>query len=166
MPQPAQEKDKPLKALIFDSYYDSYKGVVSYIRVFEGSIKKGMDIRMMSSGKTFEVTEVGYTAGGQRESESIDADVGQWWRPLKRRRCPRNTITDNDHPTDKALPGYAVVPGLLRIYPAEAKSSPLYARWKSCRPRRFHRIRTGKPQAGTGFRQVFLVFAYGSYRSG
>ena len=126
VPQPAQEKDKPLKALIFDSYYDSYKGVVSYIRVFEGSIKKGMDIRMMSSGKTFEVTEVGYTAGGQRESESIDAgDVGYVVASIKNVGDARvgDTITDNDHPTDKALPGYKKVVPMVYcgIYPAEGE---------------------------------------------
>ena len=59
IPAPEGDINAPLKALIFDSYYDTYKGVVCYIRVFEGSIKPGMEIKMMSSNKSYEVTEVG-----------------------------------------------------------------------------------------------------------
>lgn len=59
IPAPSGSEDEPLKALIFDSYYDNYRGVVAYIRVVEGSIKKGMNIKMMATNKVFEVTEVG-----------------------------------------------------------------------------------------------------------
>lgn len=126
VPQPTQETEKPLKALIFDSYYDSYKGVVSYIRVFEGSVKKGMEIKMMSTGKTFEVTEVGYTAGIQRESASIDAgDVGYVVASIKNVGDARvgDTITDANHPTEEMLPGYKKVVPMVYcgIYPAEGE---------------------------------------------
>ena len=126
VPQPEQDVSKPLKELIFDSYYDSYKGVVSYIRVFEGSVKKGMEIKMMSTGKTFEVTEVGYTAGLQRESVSIDAgDVGYVVAAIKNVGDARvgDTITDAKHPTDKMLPGYKKVVPMVYcgIYPAEGE---------------------------------------------
>ena len=118
--------DKPLKALIFDSYYDSYKGVVSYIRVFEGKIKKGMEIRMMSTGKTFEVTEVGYTAGGQREVPVIEAgDVGYVVASIKNVGDARvgDTITDHHNPTAEMLPGYKKVVPMVYcgIYPAEGE---------------------------------------------
>ncbi len=126
VPQPSQEMDKPLKALIFDSYYDSYKGVVSYIRVFEGKIKKGMEIRMMSTGKTFEVTEVGYTAGGQREVPVIEAgDVGYVVASIKNVGDARvgDTITDHHNPTAEMLPGYKKVVPMVYcgIYPAEGE---------------------------------------------
>ncbi|MUP49301.1 elongation factor 4, partial [Veillonellaceae bacterium M2-8] len=62
IPAPVGDSEAPLKALIFDSYYDGYKGVVAYVRVFEGTVKKGMTIEMMNSKKKFEVTEVGVMA--------------------------------------------------------------------------------------------------------
>lgn len=126
VPQPDQPVNKPLKALIFDSYYDSYKGVVSYIRVFEGSLKKGMEIRMMSTGKTFEVTEVGYTAGDQIVTDSIDAgDVGYVVASIKNVGDARvgDTITDHRNPTDEPMPGYKKVVPMVYcgIYPAEGE---------------------------------------------
>lgn len=126
IPQPAQEKDRPLKALIFDSYYDSYKGVVSYIRVMEGRVKKGMQIRMMSTGKSFEVTEVGYTAGGQIESDAIEAgDVGYVVASIKNVGDARvgDTITDDKNPTPEPMPGYKKVVPMVYcgIYPAEGE---------------------------------------------
>ena len=65
VPAPTGDINKPLKALIFDSYYDAYKGVVAYVRVFEGEVKKGMTIEMMNTKKKFEVTEVGVMAPDQ-----------------------------------------------------------------------------------------------------
>lgn len=126
VPPPKQETDKPLKALIFDSYYDSYKGVIAYVRVFEGSIKPGMQIRMMSTNKTFEVTEVGYTAGLRKETKSIDAgDVGYVVASIKNVADARvgDTITDNHNPTAEMLPGYKKVVPMVYcgIYPAEGE---------------------------------------------
>ena len=77
IPAPKGDVNAPLKALIFDSYYDSYKGVVCYIRVFDGCIKPGMEIKMMSSNKAYEVTEVGVTTSKQVPVDKLEAgDVG------------------------------------------------------------------------------------------
>ena len=69
--------DKPLKALIFDSYYDSYVGVICYIRVFEGVVRPGDEIKMMNTGKVFEVNQVGYTSRGRIATKELrSGDVG------------------------------------------------------------------------------------------
>lgn len=124
IPYPEGNSDSPLKALIFDSYYDSYKGVVAMIRIFEGRIAPGMTIRMMSTGRTFEVTEVGYNANGQHKVNALEAgEVGYVVASIKEVGEARvgDTVTDDENPTDEALPGYKkVVPMVFcGIYPAE-----------------------------------------------
>lgn len=124
IPYPEGNSDSPLKALIFDSYYDSYKGVVAMIRIFEGRIAPGMTIRMMSTGRTFEVTEVGYNANGQHRVKALEAgEVGYMVASIKEVGEARvgDTVTDDENPTDEALPGYKkVVPMVFcGIYPAE-----------------------------------------------
>lgn len=124
IPYPEGNSDSPLKALIFDSYYDSYKGVVAMIRIFEGRIAPGMTIRMMSTGRTFEVTEVGYNANGQHKVNTLEAgEVGYVVASIKEVGEARvgDTVTDDENPTDEALPGYKkVVPMVFcGIYPAE-----------------------------------------------
>ena len=97
VPAPTGDKEAPLKALIFDSYYDAYKGVVAYVRVFEGSVRKGMTIKMMNTNKKFEVTEVGVMAPGQRELDELSAgDVGYIAASIKDIRSCQvgDTITD------------------------------------------------------------------------
>ncbi|WP_237036308.1 translation elongation factor 4 [Mediannikoviicoccus vaginalis] len=126
VPAPVGDDNDPLKALIFDSYYDSYKGVVSYVRVFDGVIKPGMDIKMMSTGKTFEVTEVGYTAGGPVSVKELSAgDVGFVVASIKNVRDSKvgDTITSADNPTKIPLPGYKDVTPMVYcgIYPAEGE---------------------------------------------
>lgn len=126
IPAPEGDVDSPLKALIFDSYYDSYKGVVSYIRVFEGSIKPGMEIKMMSSNKSYEVTEVGITTSKQTPVDSLEpGDVGYVLASIKNVKDARvgDTITDKDNPTDTPLPGYKKVVPMVYcgIYPAEGE---------------------------------------------
>lgn len=126
VPAPEGEDDNPLKALIFDSYYDSYKGVVSYIRVYDGVIKPGMNIKMMSTGKEFEVTEVGYSANSIVSTDSISAgDVGYVVASIKNVKDSRvgDTITDASNPTTEALPGYKKVTPMVYcgIYPAEGE---------------------------------------------
>ncbi|QQK07648.1 translation elongation factor 4 [Miniphocaeibacter halophilus] len=126
IPAPEGNDSNPLKALIFDSYYDSYKGVISYVRVFEGVIKPGMNIKMMSTGKEFEVTEVGYTAHSSVVTDKIIAgDVGYVVASIKNVEDSRvgDTITDADNPTDEALPGYKKVTPMVYcgIYPAEGE---------------------------------------------
>lgn len=126
IPPPSGDYDKPLKALIFDSYYDSYKGVVGYIRVFEGKLKKGMKIKMMATGKMFEVTEVGVMAPGQTPMDELRAgEVGYVAASIKDIRSCRvgDTITDADNPTSDPLAGYkkAVPMVYCGIYPGEGE---------------------------------------------
>ena len=109
IPAPEGNDNEPLKALIFDSYYDSYKGVVSYVRIFDGELKEGMQIRMMSSGKVFEVTEVGYNSGKQNKIEKLHTgDVGYFIASIKNVSDSRvgDTVTDDENPAKTALPGY------------------------------------------------------------
>lgn len=126
VPAPEGDKDAPLKALIFDSYYDTYKGVTCYIRVVEGTVKPGMMIKMMSTGKSFEVTEVGYIASGRKEADSLVAgEVGFLTASIKNVKEARvgDTITDNERPTSEPLPGYKKVIPMVYcgIYPAEGE---------------------------------------------
>lgn len=126
VPAPLGEDDKPLKALIFDSYYDSYRGVVCYVRVFDGSIKPGMSIQMMSTKKSFEVTEVGYTSHGMIVTEEIQTgDVGFVVASIKNVQDARvgDTITEAKNSTEEPLPGYKKVTPMVYcgIYPAEGE---------------------------------------------
>ncbi|MBU5455487.1 translation elongation factor 4 [Caproiciproducens sp. MSJ-32] len=126
IPAPKGDVNAPLKALIFDSYYDSYKGVVCYIRVFEGCIKPGMEIKMMSSNKTYEVTEVGITTSKQIAVDKLEAgEVGYVLASIKNVKDARvgDTITDKNNPTEIPLPGYKKVVPMVYcgIYPAEGE---------------------------------------------
>lgn len=126
IPAPKGSKDDPLKALIFDSFYDSYKGVIAYIRVMEGTIKQGMKIQLMSTGKKFEVTEVGIMAPQKVAIDQLSAgDVGYVTASMKNVRDAKvgDTITDALKPTEKPLPGYKNVVSMVYcgIYPAEGE---------------------------------------------
>ena len=126
VPAPTGDENAPLKALIFDSYYDSYKGVVSYVRVVEGTLKEGMTIYMMATKGKFEVTEVGYTASGNVQTGELKAgDVGYVVASIKNVKDARvgDTITDFENMTDSALPGYKKVIPMVYcgIYPAEGE---------------------------------------------
>lgn len=126
VPAPVGDKNAPLKALIFDSYYDSYKGVICYIRVFEGSIKPGMEIKMMSNGKTYEVTEVGVDTSRHIVKDKLEpGDVGFLTASIKDVKDARvgDTITEKKNPTEEPLPGYKkVIPMVFcGIYPAEGE---------------------------------------------
>src|SRR5690554_6178111 len=126
VPAPKGDPNAPLKALIFDSYYDSYKGVVCYIRVFEGTMKLGMNIRMMSTGKEYEVVEVGVNTSKNISLDKVEpGDVGYVTASIKEVKDARvgDTITDADNPTAEPLPGYKkVVPMVFcGIYPAEGE---------------------------------------------
>lgn len=126
VPAPVGDENKPLKALIFDSYYDFYKGVVVYVRVFDGCIKPGSEILMMSTNKSFEVTECGYTSSGMISTDEISAgDVGYVVCSIKNVKDARvgDTITDKRNPVDKPLEGYKQVTPMVYcgIYPAEGE---------------------------------------------
>ena len=126
VPAPKGDKKAPLKALIFDSYYDSYKGVTCYIRVVEGTIEPGMEIKMFSTGKKFEVTEVGVVTSRHMQLERLEAgEVGYVTASIKNVKEARvgDTITDANNPTNEALPGYKKVIPMVYcgIYPAEGE---------------------------------------------
>ncbi len=123
IPAPTGDENAPLKALIFDSVYDNYKGVVIYTRIFEGKIKKGDMIRLMATGKVYEVTEVGILAPGPVPFKELKAgEVGYITASIKQVADARvgDTITNNDEPTAEALPGYRQVQSMVYcgIYPA------------------------------------------------
>lgn len=127
VPAPSGDESKPLKALIFDSYYDNYKGVIIYARVFDGRVKKGDIIKMMNTNKKYEVTEVGYCVPFTKEAKELRAgDVGYIQASIKQVKDARvgDTITGADRATDKALPGYKKAQSMVfcGIYPAEGES--------------------------------------------
>lgn len=111
-PAPNGNEDAPLKALIFDSYYDNYKGAVCLIRVIDGSVAAGAKIRMMHSGKEFDVTEVGVFTPKATECEALEAgDVGYLCASIKNvsDTAPGDTITDALNPTATPCAGYKKV---------------------------------------------------------
>ena len=125
IPAPIGDVDAPLKALIFDSYYDSYLGVVVYIRVFDGKVKTGDRIRLMSTGAEFEIVELGTMEPfGLNKCQSLAAgEVGYITASIKNVGDTRvgDTLTLADNPADEALPGFREVHPMVYsgIYPAD-----------------------------------------------
>ena len=124
IPAPDGDEDASLKALIFDSYYDTYKGVVSYVRVFDGVVKPGTKIKFMATNKVCEVTEVGVFTPKPLSVEELRAgDVGYIAASIKNVRDARvgDTVTEADRPVDHALPGYkkAIPMVYSGIYPVD-----------------------------------------------
>ncbi len=125
IPPPKGEVAEPLQALIFDSYYDSYKGVIVYCRVFNGSVKVGDKIKMMSNGKTFDVVEVGYLNpnGMIPSGELKTGEVGYIAASIKSVADTRvgDTVTNASKPCKEPLPGYKKVNSMVfcGIYPAD-----------------------------------------------
>ena len=124
IPAPEGDSEAPLKALVFDSKFDAYKGVVLYIRVMEGHIRKGMKIRMMATGAEFEVTEVGYFKPGIVNVEELEeGQVGFFAASIKNVRDARvgDTVTDANRPAERALPGYRKATPMVYcgLYPVE-----------------------------------------------
>ncbi len=130
IPAPQGDPKAPLKALIFDSLYDSYKGVIVFCRIKEGSVKKGTPIQMMATGAKAEVVEVGYFGAGQFiPCDELNAGmVGYITASLKNVKDTRvgDTITDASRPCDKPLPGYKKVNPMVYcgMYPAEGAKYP------------------------------------------
>ncbi|RBP63888.1 GTP-binding protein LepA [Alkalibaculum bacchi] len=124
VPAPKNEDEKPLRALIFDSYYDSYRGVIASIRIIEGKLKKGMKMKMMSTNKTFEVDEVGIFVGSLFPVDELTSgDVGYVTASIKNVADTRvgDTITDAKNPAKEPLPGYKAIHPMVYsgIYPAD-----------------------------------------------
>ena len=130
IPAPTGDPDAPLKALIFDSVYDPYKGVIVFFRVKEGRIAKGTRVRMMATGAEFETVEVGYFGAGQFiPCDELSAGmVGYMTASIKNLRETRvgDTITDADRPCDEPLPGYKKVNPMVYcgMYPADGARYP------------------------------------------
>ena len=130
IPAPTGDPNAPLKALIFDSVYDSYKGVIIFCRIKEGTVKKGTTIRMMATGAEEEIVEVGYFGAGQFiPCDELSAGmVGYVTASIKNVRDTRvgDTITDRDNPCDAPLPGYKKVLPMVYcgLYPADGAKYP------------------------------------------
>jgi GTP-binding protein LepA len=126
VPHPEGDEQASLQALIFDSYYDSYKGAVAYVRIKQGSVKRGDKIMMMSSRKKFEVNEVGVFSPGPRSVDILKAgDVGYITASIKDVKNCRvgDTITDASNPCKEPLAGYKKATPMVYcgIYPAEGE---------------------------------------------
>lgn len=125
IPAPEGDPDAPLQALIFDSYYDAYKGVIAYVRIKEGSVHPGDTIRMMAVGSEFSVVECGYLRASSLEPAGClsAGEVGYITASIKNVREARvgDTITRADNPAKEALPGYRAVQPMVfcGIYPAD-----------------------------------------------
>ena len=130
LPAPKGSPENPLQALVFDSLYDSYRGVIIFMRVKEGRIKKGTPIRFMATGAEFTVTEVGTFAPGQFiPGEELSAGmVGYLTASIKNIRDARvgDTVTTVENPAKEALPGYKKVLSMVYcgIYPSDSQKYP------------------------------------------
>ena len=130
IPAPTGDENAPLKALIFDSVYDPYKGVIVFFRVREGRIAKGTRVRMMATGAEFETVEVGYFGAGQYiPCDELSAGmVGYMTASIKNLKETRvgDTITDAENPCAEALPGYKKVNPMVYcgLYPADGAKYP------------------------------------------
>ena len=130
LPPPGGSIENPLQALVFDSLYDSYKGVIIFCRIKEGSVKKGSNIRFMATDAEFTVTEVGTFAPGQfiPGEELTPGMVGYITASIKNIRDARvgDTVTTVDKPAKEALPGYKKVQSMVYcgIYPSDSQKYP------------------------------------------
>ena len=110
VPAPVGDPDAPLRALIFDSQYDPYKGVIVYMRLLDGTIRPGMKVKMMATGAEFQVLECGYMLpfGLSPQQELCAGEVGYFTASIKKVSDTRvgDTVTESDRPTPEALPGY------------------------------------------------------------
>ena len=130
IPAPGGDPSAPMQALIFDSLYDSYKGVIIFVRMMEGTVRKGTKIRMMATGAEEDVVEVGYFGAGQFiPCDELSAGmVGYITASLKNVKETRvgDTVTDADRPCEKPLPGYKKVNPMVYcgMYPADGAKYP------------------------------------------
>ncbi len=125
VPVPTGDRNAPLQALIFDSQYDSYRGVIVYVRIKEGTVKPGMDIRMMATGAVYKVVEVGtMNPLGLTPTDALGAgEVGYITASIKNVADTRvgDTVTSVENPASEALPGYRQVQPMVYsgVYPAD-----------------------------------------------
>lgn len=125
IPAPTGDQDAPLRALIFDSYYDAYKGVIAHVRIKEGTLKTGDNIKMMAVGSEFNVVECGFMRATSMEATGVlsAGEVGYIAASIKNVRDARvgDTVTTVENPASEALPGYRAVQPMVfcGIYPAD-----------------------------------------------
>ncbi len=124
VPSPYAGNEEPLRALVFDSFYDSYQGVIAYVRIMEGTVKKGDKIMLMSNKKTYEVDEVGYFAPDMTEQAGLTSgEVGYIISGIKDVKNCRvgDTITHKNNPASEPLPGYKKVKPMVfsGLYPSD-----------------------------------------------
>ena len=125
VPPPSGDETAPLRALIFDSYYDSYRGVIVYVRIKEGTVKPGQTIHMMATGAKYEVVDVGYLKSvGMQSADKLSAgEVGYIAASIKSMKDARvgDTVTTTDNPAKEPLTGYREVQPMVfcGIYPAD-----------------------------------------------
>ena len=130
IPPPKGDVNKPLKALIFDSFYDPYRGVIVFMRVFDGSIKKGQMVQFMATGKKFEVVEAGYFGPGKYiPADLLSAgEVGYFTASIKNVADTQigDTVTDAKNPAAEAFPGYKKVQSMVYcgMFPADGSKYP------------------------------------------
>jgi GTP-binding protein LepA len=126
IPSPGGDDTKPLKALIFDSWFDNYQGAVVLVRIFEGTVRAGTRIRLMSTGKEFEVSQVGVFSPKMEKADRLSAgEVGYLIAGIKRVSDTNigDTVTDAANPSDDACPGYKEVKAMVfcGLYPTETQ---------------------------------------------
>ncbi len=124
LPCPDGDESAPLKALIFDSFYDNYRGAISMVRIVDGQVKAGDKIKMMATGKTFEVVEVGYFSPNMRPADCLTAgEVGYIAASIKNvsDTAVGDTITNAERPAPEALPGYKKATPMVYtgVFPAD-----------------------------------------------
>ena len=130
VPAPTGDVNAPLKALIFDSQYDSYRGVIVYMRIMEGSIRTGQSVKLMASGATYQVVECGHLLPlGLEQCDKLEAgEVGYFTASIKNVADTRvgDTVTDAANPTPEALPGYRGVQSMVYcgIYTEDGSKYP------------------------------------------
>ncbi len=129
VPPPEDTVDKPLRALIFDSYYDAYRGVIVYFRVMDGKVRKGDRVRLMASGKEYQIDELGVLSPNQIEVDELHAgEVGYFAASIKAVADARvgDTITLAYAPAPEALPGYAEAKPMVfcGLFPTDADEYP------------------------------------------
>ncbi|MGB1131134.1 MAG: translation elongation factor 4, partial [Haloferula sp.] len=125
VPPPVEDKDQLLRASVFDSIYDAYRGVISYVRVFSGTIQKRQRIKLFATNKTYEVKEVGvFTPKMTQRDQLIAGDVGYVIANMKSADEAKigDTVTDSTHPCPEALPGYKEIQPMVfsGIYPVDS----------------------------------------------
>jgi GTP-binding protein LepA len=130
IPAPQGDNDAPLQAMIFDSHYDPYRGIIAYVRVRNGILRPGMRLRMMSSGKSFDVQEVGrFTLGMNPTDELVAGEVGYVSAGMKSLDDSRvgDTITDAARPALRPLPGFRDVKPMVfcGLYPTDSGDYPI-----------------------------------------